>query len=58
MKRKHKTPKPRNPVAAFAKRNGSGVHSKTKKAIRRKEAVEFKKQCALSSAVEPSTFNR
>jgi hypothetical protein len=51
MKRKHKTPKPRNPVAAFAKRSGSGVHSKTKKAIRRKETVEFKKQCALSSAV-------
>lgn len=35
MKRKHKTPKTRNPVAAFAKRSGSGAHGKTKKAERR-----------------------
>jgi len=35
MKRKHKTPKTRNPVVAFAKRSGSGVHGKTKKAERR-----------------------
>lgn len=34
MKRKPKVPKARNPVAAYAKRSGSGAHGKSHKAER------------------------
>lgn len=43
MKQKCSLPKPRNPVAAFAKRSGSGIHKKSKKAERRAQKIEMKK---------------
>ena len=44
MKRKPKVPKERNPVAAYAKRSGSGTHGKTKKALRRADKVALRKE--------------
>lgn len=35
MKQKQKAPKQRNPVAAYMKRSGAGVHRKSYKAERR-----------------------
>jgi len=48
MKRKPKVPKARNPVAAYAKRSGSGVHGKSKKAERRELKKELKASLGYS----------
>lgn len=48
MKRKHKTPKARNPVVAFAKRSGSGAHGKTRKAERRAAKITLREQWTRS----------
>lgn len=44
MKRKREAPKERNPVAAYAKRSGSGAHGRTKKALRRADKVALRKE--------------
>lgn len=43
MKRKPSLPKERNPVAAYAKRSGAGVHGKSKKAERRAAKMALRK---------------
>ena len=43
MKRKE-PPKPRNPVSAYMKRSGSGVHGKSRKAERRSTKVALRKK--------------
>jgi hypothetical protein len=47
MKQKQKKlPKERNPfVQHLINRNGGGIHQKSKKAIRRDEKVQLKKEC-------------
>lgn len=45
MKRKQKTPKERNPFVIHLVTKKSGAHGKTKKAIRRSEKVNLKKEC-------------
>ena len=44
MKQKAKQPKNRNPVAAYAKRSGAGVHVKSNKAMRRKTKTDLLKE--------------
>ena len=44
MKIKLKLKKERNPYVALMRQKSSGAHKKSKKAIRRKEKVELKKQ--------------
>lgn len=48
MKRKQKTPKPRNPAAVamigIRKSGASGVHGKSKKAERRADKIALRKQ--------------
>ena len=59
MKRKPKVPKERNPVAAFAKRSGAGVHGKTRKADRRAAKVSLQEQMdGYPSGQRELTFNQ
>ncbi len=44
--KKKQAPKERNPfVQHLIQRNGGGVHQKSKKAIRRQDKVQLKKDC-------------
>jgi hypothetical protein len=51
MKPKIKAPKERNPVAAYAKRSGSGAHGKSKKAERRALKMDLKRLWNIAESV-------
>lgn len=51
MKQKQKSPKQRNPFVQHIITKKSGAHGKTKKAIRRDDKAQLKKECFNKVAI-------